>query len=290
MGYLWMIVSCFFYALMGVFVKLASDAFSSFELVAARGLFAIAVIGLWAFFSHHSLKTRHLKAHLIRSVCGTVSLLFWFIAIALIPLSTAMTLGNATPICMALIVIAVDFFKHRKTHWILVASATVGFIGVATIFRPQLNTDLTGLLFAIASSWVTALSYIQIRALAQLKEPVWRVVFYFSVVNFVFGMALSVLSPNPFTFNWGIDEVGLLIGIGLCGLAARLAVTKAFVNTNLLASTILSFSVIVFGLLFGASLFNDPMDNFSLLGTFAIIAAGVCSTVSVQKRQDQSGL
>ena len=80
MGYLWMIISCFFYALMGVFVKLASDAFSSFELVAARGLFAIAVIGLWAFFSHHSLKTRHLKAHLIRSVCGTISLLFWFIA------------------------------------------------------------------------------------------------------------------------------------------------------------------------------------------------------------------
>ena len=40
MGYLWMIISCFFYALMGVFVKLASGAFSSYELIAARGLFA----------------------------------------------------------------------------------------------------------------------------------------------------------------------------------------------------------------------------------------------------------
>ena len=101
MGYLWMVISCFFYALMGVLVKLASDAFTSSELVAARGLFAIIVIGLWAFFAHKSLKTQHLKAHLSRSICGTVSLLCWFIAIALIPVSTAMTLGNATPICMA---------------------------------------------------------------------------------------------------------------------------------------------------------------------------------------------
>ena len=53
MGYLWMIISCFFYALMGVLVKAASDAFTSSQLVAARGLFAIIVIGLWAFFTHN---------------------------------------------------------------------------------------------------------------------------------------------------------------------------------------------------------------------------------------------
>lgn len=290
MGYLWMIISCFFYALMGVLVKAASDTFTSSQLVAARGLFAIIVIGLWAFFTHNTLKTQHLKAHLNRSVCGTVSLLCWFIAIGLIPISTAMTLGNATPICMAFIVIAADFIKHRRTNWTLVFSAMVGFAGVATIFRPQLNTDLTGLLFAVASSLITAMSYIQIRALAQLKEPVWRVVFYFSVVNLAFGLGLAPLDSGEALFNVTAIDWILVAGIGLCGLIAQLAVTKAFANTNLLASTILSFSVIVFGLVFGYLCFDDPIDAFSLLGTAAIIVSGVYSTMSVRKRQDESGL
>ena len=290
MGYLWMVISCFFYALMGVLVKFASDAFTSSELVAARGLFAIIVIGLWAFFAHKSLKTQYLKAHLSRSICGTVSLLCWFIAIALIPVSTAMTLGNATPICMAFIVIAADLLKHRKTNWSLVISALVGFMGVAIIFRPELNANLTGLLFAVASSLITAMSYIQIRALAQLKEPVWRVVFYFSVVNLAFGATLSVLGPNEREVTLTALHWALLIGIGLCGLAAQLSVTKAFTNTNLLASTILSFSIIVFGLVFGFLCFDDPIDAFTLLGTGAIIVSGVYSTISVRKRQDESGL
>ena len=290
MGYLWMIISCFFYALMGVLVKAASDTFTSSQLVAARGLFAIIVIGLWAFFTHNTLKTQHLKAHLNRSVCGTVSLLCWFIAIGLIPISTAMTLGNATPICMAFIVIAADFIKHRRTNWTLVFSAMVGFAGVATIFRPQLNTDLTGLLFAVASSLITAMSYIQIRALAQLKEPVWRVVFYFSVVNLAFGLGLAPLDFREALFNVSAIDWILVTGIGLCGLIAQLAVTKAFANTNLLASTILSFSVIVFGLVFGFLCFDDPIDAFSLLGTAAIIVSGVYSTMSVRRRQDESGL
>ncbi len=290
MGYLWMVISCFFYALMGVLVKLASDAFTSSELVAARGLFAIIVIGLWAFFARKSLKTQHLKAHLSRSTCGTISLLCWFIAIALIPISTAMTLGNATPICMAFIVIAADVLKHRKTNWTLVISALVGFMGVAIIFRPELNASVTGLLFAVASSLITAMSYIQIRALAQLKEPVWRVVFYFSVVNLAFGAALSIFTPNEQEVTLTALHWILVIGIGFCGLAAQLADTKAFANTNLLASTILSFSVIVFGLIFGFLCFDDPIDAFTLLGTGAIIVSGVYSTVSVRKRQDESGL
>ena len=264
MGYLWMVISCFFYALMGVLVKLASDAFTSSELVAARGLFAIIVIGLWTFFARKSLKTHHLKAHLSRSICGTISLLCWFIAIALIPVST--------------------------TNWTLVISALVGFMGVAIIFRPELNANVTGLLFAVASSLITAMSYIQIRALAQLKEPVWRVVFYFSVVNLAFGATLSVLGPNEREVTLTALHWALLIGIGLCGLAAQLSVTKAFTNTNLLASTILSFSVIVFGLVFGFLCFDDPIDAFTLLGTGAIIVSGVYSTISVRKRQDESGL
>lgn len=290
MGYLWMVISCFFYALMGVLVKVASDAFTSSQLVAARGLFAIIVIGLWAFFAHRSLKTQHLKAHLSRSICGTVSLLCWFIAIALIPVSTAMTLGNATPICMAFIVIAADLLKNRKTNWTLVLSALVGFVGVAIIFRPQLNTDLTGLLFAVASSLITAMSYIQIRALAQLKEPVWRVVFYFSIVNLAFGVGLSPFTPAQWTLDITVIDWLLVIGIGLCGLAAQLAVTRAFANTNLLASTILSFSVIVFGLIFGFVCFDDPIDACTLSGTGAIIVSGVYSTISVRKRQDETGL
>ena len=290
MGYFWMIVSCFFYALMGVFVKIESETFTSSQLVAARGLIAIMVIGLWILFTHKSLKTKYLKTHLYRSICGTISLLCWFIAIGLIPISTAMTLGNATPICMALIVIGVDYFKHRARDWTLFLSALLGFSGVAIIFRPQLTSDWMGMTFAIASSWITALSYIQIRALTQLKEPIWRVVFYFSVVNLLFGLIPSMISLKQWTLEATPTDWIAVIGIGICGLIAQLTVTKAFINTNLLASTILSFSVIVFGLLFGFLYFGESIDAFSLLGATCITVSGVYATLNVQKRHDESGL
>lgn len=266
---------------------MATDSFNVGELSFYRGLFAVVVLSVWVLCTHHSFVTTHLKEHLLRSLCGTISFLLWFVSLTLIPLSTAMTLGNATPLCMAAIVVIYGFIKKRPTSLVLICSAIAGFGGVLMIFSPDTNVNLVGAAFALGSSLVTAGSYIQIKALSRLKEPVWRTVFYFSIVNVILGAMLDFCLPETsLEISVGWRDILSLLGMGACGLAAQLCVTRAFDRSNMLVSTILSYSVIVFGILFGFIFFGDAIDLWMVAGTAVIIVTGVISTMSVKKLEE----
>ena len=85
---LWMLLASFFFASMGVCIKLASAHFNPFEIVAYRGL--VGMLFLWGFtrWKGISLATQVPLMHLWRSVVGTISLTAWFYAIAVLPLAT----------------------------------------------------------------------------------------------------------------------------------------------------------------------------------------------------------
>ena len=90
--------------------------------------------------------------------------------------------------------------------------------------------------------------------------------------------------PPETSADW--SDILALLGMGACGLAAQLCVTRAFDRSNMLVSTILSYSVIVFGILFGFIFFGDAIDLWMVAGTAVIIVTGVVSTMSVKKLEE----
>ena len=74
----WMLLSSFMFASMGVCIKFASAHFSSAELVFYRGLVSIVFMAVFAQIHGTSLRTRYPAMHAWRSVIGVVSMAAWF--------------------------------------------------------------------------------------------------------------------------------------------------------------------------------------------------------------------
>src|SRR5688572_8978839 len=86
---LWMLLASFLFAAMGVCVKLASELYSTSEIVMYRGIIGIVILGSMIRLQGGSFKTTMPLAHLWRCVVGVASLWLWYYTIAALPLATA---------------------------------------------------------------------------------------------------------------------------------------------------------------------------------------------------------
>jgi len=277
---LWMLVASFMFAAMGVCVKLASDEFSTFEIVMYRGIVGTVVLFCMIRIQGGTLKTTMPLAHLWRGVVGVVSLYLWFYAIAKLPLATAMTLNYMAPIWIAVWLFAHGWW-HRKNHveWPLILAVIMSFVGVALLLRPAFASNQLGpAMVALVSSVLSAMAYLQVRKLGLAGEPEYRVVFFFSVMNLLAGAGghLAEAGMN-FTVPDG-RSIWLLLGIGLLGLGAQIAMTRAYRLGKTLVVANLQYTGIVFSSVWGVIVFSDVFDWHSWAGIAIILGSGIAAT------------
>ncbi len=86
---LWMIAASFFFACMGVCVKLAADSFSAAEVVFYRSVLSLLFMFALVRLRGVPIATPYWRFQLWRSASGFVSLLLYFYAITMLPLATA---------------------------------------------------------------------------------------------------------------------------------------------------------------------------------------------------------
>ena len=77
-----MLVAAFFFAVMGVLVKIASHKYSSAELVFYRSLVGLIFISSYVWQQSLSLKTNYFSKQMSRSIIGFISMVMFFFAIA----------------------------------------------------------------------------------------------------------------------------------------------------------------------------------------------------------------
>jgi S-adenosylmethionine uptake transporter len=278
---LWMLLASFLFAAMGVCVKLASDLYSTSEIVMYRGIIGIVILGTMIRLQGGSFKTTMPLAHLWRCVVGVASLWLWYYTIAALPLATAMTLNYLSPIWIALWLFTHGWW-HRKNHveWPLILAVGFSFVGVTCLLQPAFHANqLVPALVAIGSSVLTAMAYMQVRKLGLAGEPENRVVFYFACMNFVAGLGGHVAGAG---WSWTpLDTPSgalLLLGIGVFATAAQVAMTRAYRVGKTLVVANLQYSGIVFSSIWGVLLFADSFDWLSWLGMAIIVLSGVAAT------------
>jgi S-adenosylmethionine uptake transporter len=278
---LWMLLASFLFAAMGVCVKLASDLYSTSEIVMYRGIIGIVILGTMIRLQDGSFKTTMPLAHLWRCVVGVASLWLWYYTIAALPLATAMTLNYLSPIWIALWLFTHGWW-HRKNHveWPLILAVGFSFVGVTCLLQPAFHANqLVPALVAIGSSVLTAMAYMQVRKLGLAGEPENRVVFYFACMNFVAGLGGHVAGAG---WSWTPLDTPrgalLLLGIGVFATAAQVAMTRAYRVGKTLVVANLQYSGIVFSSIWGVLLFADSFDWLSWLGMAVIVLSGVAAT------------
>lgn len=281
----WMLVSSFFFSLMAAFTKLGATDFGTFELVFYRQIVGCGLIFLWVVATHRTVMTHLVPSHLKRSLLGTLALLIWVYALGRLPLGTAMTLNYTSPLFMAAIVSYLAVRAGEALEKKLIACVIFGFFGITLILRPDVGaSDLMPSLIGSSAGFFAALAQFQVRQLAKMREPAWRIVFYFTLTGTVAGVIGHFLWEGPLTAITS-DNVWALAGMAVSGVIAQLAMTRAWSGGNVLVTSCFQFSAIIFASLIGWISFDEPISLLTGTGIGVIIIAGVTATLETRKKK-----
>ena len=228
-GVQWMLIATFFFALMGTFVKLGGENFSSTELVFYRSSISLIFIIMMMQWNKVTYTSHYLKLHLTRSLIGFISLLLFFYAINRLPLSTAISLNYTSPIFLGLLM---PIILNRKIKKWLFLAVTIGFVGVFFILKPTFeNQNYFAGLIGLFSGFGAAMAYLFVTQLGQLKEPSLRTIFYFTLISTICsGVMLLFHDVNSIHYK----DILILLCLGISATIAQIAITRAYRVCNTL--------------------------------------------------------
>jgi drug/metabolite transporter (DMT)-like permease len=278
-----MLVAAFLFAASGVFIKLGSAHFDSAELAFYRSLFTVGSVAVVALARGGKIwPGPAIGTHLIRGTMGAISLMGFFHAIAKLPLATAQTLNYTSPLFLA---IATTLVMGERFSKGLIAAILLGFAGIAILLQPsfasgQEGPALIGLFSGAFASW----AYLAVRSLGRAGEPDWRIVFWFGAVASVL-CALWQLATSTFhPVRW--DNAWMIVGVGVTGTLAQLAMTRAYSAGNTLVSGALSYSSILFATLFTILIWDEKLPPLAWAGMVIIVASGLLA-LREEKKENQ---
>ena len=278
---LWMVLAAFFFATMGVGIKVASGSFNTSELVFYRGVVSVVFMLLVLRARGTPLRTPVPMMHAWRSVIGVLSLGAWFYAIAHLPLATAMTLNYMSGVWVAAFFVGgAVLYGQVQRQGPLMATVLAGFAGVVMMLRPTLDQNqLFAGLIGLLSGLGAALAYLQVAALGKVGEPEGRTVFYFSLGSAVAGgagIAFTGLTPW-FAVSW--QAAAWLVPIGILASLGQWCMTRAYSRGSTLLVANLQYSGIVFAAFYSLLLFGDQIPLLGWAGMGVIVASGLAATV-----------
>ncbi|MEY4696189.1 MAG: hypothetical protein RIT14_617 [Pseudomonadota bacterium] len=200
-----------------------------------------------------------------RGVVHTAAVIFWFYAMARIPVAEVTAIGYLNPVLVTLG--ATLFFGERLT-WRRIAAVAVALCGALIVLRPGLRDVSAGHLSQLAAASFFAASYLFAKRLSQLA-PAGMVVAMMSL------MVTLGLLPLAWAV-WVPMTLAQLLWLGLVAAFATTAhycMTRAFRAAPLAVTQPVTFLQLVWATLLGALVFGEAVDVFVLLGGAVIIGA-----------------
>ncbi len=263
----WMVVAQLCFAAMNVFTRLGSRHLPWAEIAAARFLIgALIAVGL-AAARGVSLQVTDRGGTWRRSIYGTLAALGSFFALGSpsVAVGDAATLGATAPIFVAGLSGRLLGERVGRRLWIAVALA---FGGIALLVRPSFAIAAPVAVVATAGAFFYAMAMIWLRRIGP-GESHEAVVLHFSLV----GLATMLVLAIP-SWTWPDARSGLyLVGAGLGGGGAQLAMTRAYSLHRAAPVTALATLGVVFTYLLALPIFPERPTGWQLAGSVLVLAA-----------------
>lgn len=267
-GVLFIIMSAFGFAMMSAFVKLSGDL-PSFQKTFFRNItsciiaFILIIINKESFFG----KLENQKTLILRSLFGTLGIVFNFYAIDKLVLSDANMLNKLSPF---FVIIFSDLFLKEKINVKQGLAIIVAFIGALFIIKPQFNLDIIPSLIGVFGAICAAAAYTCLRALGG-KEKYYTIVFYFSF--------FSTIAILPFMLivykEMSMLQFIYLILAGIFASIGQFGITIAYKYAKAKEISIFDYSNIIFSAIISIVLFNVIPDYLSIIGYIIIFAVSL---------------
>lgn len=268
-----MVRAAFWFAVMGLLVKLAGASLPPMQIVFARGAITLA-LATW-MLRRAGLSPRGNRPWLLltRGLVGSAALVTYYFALVGLPLAEATVLQQTAPLWTA--VFAAFALRERLTPRVT-GALLLAFGGVLLIAQPSwlfggaddarvsVGFAAIGLLSAVLS----AVAYVTVRQLGRSEEPL-VVVWYLPVVT------LPVAAPFAAS-QWVWPDLrgwALLLGIGVVTQFAQLALTRGLARQEAGRATAIGFLQVAFAAVFGAAFFGVWPSGERWAGIALIVAS-----------------
>ncbi len=270
------IISCFFFALLGLQIKLQLQESSIEDIVFHRSLFGTVILFFFVIFRKDNIeevfKTKNFNIHLIRSIFGILAMFFGYKSLIYLSLAQASTIGF-TKVFFTCIISSIIFMEKIRIS--IFFSIIFGFFGVFLIANPdQINSKL-GLYMSLFSALCVSGGIISISYLSK-KDKTLTILFYHSILSTI--IFFTIFNNK---INLTLSDITIkYILLTFTALAGQFFNTESYKNDKTHKVVILSYSRIIFSTIFGFLFFNDKISLINLFGVFIVIL----TTFFVQKK------
>jgi drug/metabolite transporter (DMT)-like permease len=271
-GIAWMMTAMAAFAVEDAFIKQATkhmpigQVLVLFGVVGATIFTALAKRSGAVIFSAQALS----KVMLLRAVFEFVGRLFYVLAIALTPLSSATAILQATPL---IVVLGATAFFGETVGWRRWCAIGVGLIGVLVVLHPTAS-DFSALsvLAVIGTLGFAGRDLASRAAPASLSTAVLG--WYGFVTVTIAGGLFSWWDGKAFVLPSTNAAIGMLAAVG-AGVFAYTALMKAMRTGSIAVVTPFRYTRLLFGITLGMVVFDERLDALTVAGCLVIIGSGL---------------
>jgi drug/metabolite transporter (DMT)-like permease len=258
------------------------------ELVFFRSLFAVVPVIIWLSFQSKLRATLHTNkpmAHFTRAVLSLFTMFMTFTAVRSLPLPEAITLQYTQPLFVVALSAILLSEAVGTFRWGAVA---VGFVGAIIIMLPKLtlltsdaaisHTELIGTGAALCAAASLAFTLIWLRQLVKTEGSM--------TITLWLGIYASLLLLLTAPFGWvvpSVDQMGLLVLIGLVGVAVQVLLNESLRAAPASLTAPFEYSSLIFATVIGYFVFDELPKSSTLIGGGILVVAGL--TILWRERQ-----
>ena len=282
-GILLMVLGMAGFAAEDMFIKLAASGLPVGQILTVLGFIGALIFMILARLNGTSLFSMGFfhPAVLVRNVSEMLGGICFVTALTLIPLATATTILQATPL---LVTMGAALVLGEAVGWRRWTAILVGFGGVLLVIRPGLEGFAPEVLWAVAG-----VAGLAVRDLASRKVP--RATSSLQLAAWGF-LAVGISGVGLLAFTGGavtptVAQAGFLAGALSVGVLAYWALTEATRIGEISVVTPFRYVRLVFSTIVGILVFSEFPDIYTLIGAGIIIATGLYTIMRERQRRRQ---
>ncbi|NEX46061.1 DMT family transporter [Pseudotabrizicola algicola] len=268
-GALYALLAFAIYATHDVVIKFLGESYNSFQIIFFSGLlgFPLITFMLMSDRTDGNLIPRHPWWSLLRSLTAVSTGAAGFYAFTVLPLAQTYAILFAMPLLITVLAIPMLGEKVGLRRGIAVV---VGLLGVLIVLRPGSAELSWGHLAALSAALTGSLTSVIVRKIGGEERSAVLMLYPMVATFLLTGAAMPfVYVPMP------LEHLALTGVIALMAFVAAMLSIAAYRTAPAIIVAPMQYSQIIWAVIYGALLFDEQADAYTLVGTGVIIASGI---------------
>jgi drug/metabolite transporter (DMT)-like permease len=271
-------------------VPLMAEQIGIWQFYLMRTVITLPLVWLMMRAGLGQMRPKRIGAVALRGLLVAVSMVFYFSAVALMPMAQALAGLFTSPILIVLI--SVLFLKQRIGP-IRIAAVVMGFLGVLCVLQPDPNDFDWLILLPVCGGLFYALGSLATGGMCRDESTVSMLLAMLLAQALIGALALGGLAlwPMPVAegadgfvtrgWVWPVWEVSHWIVLqGVASVLGVFLITKAYQLGEASYVSVFEYSVIIVGPAFAWVVFDQSLEAVQMAGIALIVLAG--ATIAVR--------